>query len=650
MEKHMKAVMLNYKKIIFILWFAFIFEVFSIMAEADTVIPSSEFEDEVFYKEIIEIYDVNEDGLLQQSEAETATGWHISSTVSSIKGIEYFVNLQILVVTGDKLESLEPVSNLTHLREIQIECPQISDFSPLYKCPIEGITLYESQIKDINFLANMRDLKELDLWACTEITDYSVLSELTDLTSLGLRRCDNLWDISFLTNMRGLKQLRMYPCTEITDYSVLPELTELYLLELTNCENMKDISFLANMRELKFLTLLYPDITDYSILSELTELEQLEIGGINFKDITVLKDMKKLESLTLSGCGAEDYMLLGEFINLNKLGINGCDNISEPEVEVLSQLTQLESFQMAYCNLKTLPDMTKWTNLQYVELSGNMITEEEAMAKLPAHITAKENWKETIGLLNQNNEDGTAGNEEDTRIVTSDSNSDISVQGPLESGIYLEAKKIEKSGYEDMIKQATDRLANIVDTSIYDIWLYKKEIKEGEKVKIKVQPDGSIKVMIKIQEQEDVSYHVFRQEDDGTLTKLDCYIEDSTLIFYSEHFSIFTVVISRLLDDEENETDGNSHKSDNGNYIKVQQQGLNVPLLHEAESNGGGIARPTDKIQNGDNAGNENISGSGNGISTKDENRSISLENEIKEADKPAGKIKDTDNGEQDKK
>lgn len=437
-------------------------------------------------------------------------------------------------------------------------------------------------------------------------------------------------------------------------------------------------------------------VDDFSILSLLENITILHIGNdysdVKIKDIGFLKNMKNLENLSLNGDETtENFTALGELVNLRYFTMRNCINISESEVLKLSQLTKMESIDLMDNNLKTLPDMTGWINLQSVNFMGNRITEEEAIVKLPEHITSQENWRNTTGLFaqmtdedntndntqegnignnettdgtqegetgtneanNNTGEDETGENEDDTRILTSASDDSISAEGSLESGIYLEAKRIEDtSDYKELIERVQSRVTDIMETSIYDIWLYKKEIKEGENIKIKVQPNGNVKVMIKIEEQKDVSYHVFRQEEDDTLTKLDCNVEDGTLIFYSEHFSIFTVVISRLMNDEENGTEGNSHKSDNGNYIKVQQQGLNVPLLHEAEGNGGGIAKakPTDKIQNGDNEGNENNSGSGNGISTKDENNSTLWENEIKEADKPAGKIKDTGNGEQDNK
>lgn len=615
-------------------------------AKADEVIPSSEFEDNNFYQYVIENFDTNGDGLLQQTEAEEIRDIRLSdyhTEISSIKGIEYFTNLRAMAGYGNKLESIEPIRNLTNLVNVKISGMLISDFSPLYELSsLEELEISGTKIEDISFLAN-----------------------------------------------RNITLLRLSGNNNITDFSALAGLTELFYLEL-RCKNLKDITVLKDMKKLETLDLYDTEVEDLSILSSFENMRSLYIGGYSdengishsrIKDIGFLKNMKKLEILVLGGSEAiEDFTALGELTDLRHLTVWNCNNISELEVQMLSRLTKIEEIDLRDNNLETLPDMTGWTNLYQVYLGGNRITEDEAMAKLPLHIISQEDWRETTGLLNQrynedetddNNTNGsiqedetgssetnnnieeneTTENPDDGRVITSSSDNNISVQGSFVSDIYLEATKIENtSDYEDLIKEVNNRLPYIVDTSIYDIWLYKKEIKEGENIKIKVQPNGSVKVMIKIEEQEGVSYHVFRQEDDGTLTKLDCHVEDGILIFYSEHFSIFTVVISRLMNDEENETEGNSHKSDNGNYIKVQQQGIKVPLLHEAERNGGGIAKPTDKIKNKDNDGSENNNngngnissiseaGSDDGSSSKGESSSTSWENVIESVSIPFDK------------
>lgn len=206
----MKTDFVRHKKtLIFIMWLGCIIIKFNITAVADTIIPSSEFEDDNFYQYIMENFDVSGDGLLQQSEAEAVVNIDLpledftNFSSVNIKGIEYFVNLQLLWVACTDLESLEPIRNLTNLQSICVCGDLISDFSPLYELTsLQVLNLRSTKIKDISFLKNMRDLENLDLSDGCNITDFSVLSELTGLTWLRLDGCENFKDITLLKDMK----------------------------------------------------------------------------------------------------------------------------------------------------------------------------------------------------------------------------------------------------------------------------------------------------------------------------------------------------------------------------------------------------------------------------------------------------------------
>lgn len=540
---------------LFIFTFAFIFIQYNIIVFADSEIPSSEFEDSKFYQYIIENFDTNGDGVLQQSEAEAVTVISINNVsynygtdgIASIKGIEYFSNLMRLDTSENyNLKSLEPIRNLTQLVDLDIDNNYaITDFSPIYGLiQLESLSANSTYIQDISFLSNMKHM------ACL------ILSE----------------------------------CGEITDFAVISGLTELVTLQLYGEKNFNDITILKNLSNLVSLDLGGTGIVDFSMLSTLENISSLTLMNTGVTDLEFLKGMNNLEWLYMYGCtSVEDYTVLGELTNLKKLDVSNC-NLSD--IQMLASLINMEEFILMGNSIETLPDMTGWTNLTSIYLPINKITEEEALLKLPSHITSQDGWQEKIGLNNQRyDEEDTSdntqqesgeyptsnvGQDEKTRVITSVSDNNISVQGVLDDDIYLEAKRIENTGeYNDLILQIRKRLSNIIETSIYDIWLYRNEIKEGENVRVKVQPDGSIKVMIKIEQPEGVKYNVFRQEDNGSLKYLDCLVDNGILSFYSEHFSIFSVVISRLLDDEE--TAGNEiHNSDAEHDINIQDKEENT--------------------------------------------------------------------------
>lgn len=630
----MKTVYLRHKKIIFIIISVLAVIGLKITVRADEVIPSSEFEDSNFYQYIISNFDTNGDGMLQQSEAEAVENINIlldEEGILSIKGVEHFTNLGSLGVgtNGDSLKSIEPVRTLTKLRQLIISGnTEISDFSPIANLAIlQSLYCDGTNIKDLSVISGL-NLQYLSLANCKSITDYSPIASKTNLKWLFLEY-SNFTDITILTNLKNLVELNL-ASTAISDFSVLGNLKNIESLRISDT-NVSDISFLKNMSSLKKLEMNHSDtVNDFTIIGELTNLTELEISS----------------RTTLPS-----------------------------QISSWSGLINMESFYFASCDVEVLPDMTKWTKLQYIWLGDNKITEAEALAKLPSQITSQENWQETIGLNYQNyseeqtssntqnettgniqnettgntsqteTEDSTQGTEQNdnVRVITSVSDTNISVQGALDEDVLLEAKKIENtSQYKDLIKEIQSRVSNILTTDIYDIWLYKNEIKEGEKVRVKVQPDGKVKVMIKIEKKEAAKYHVFRQEDDGSLKKISCYVVNNTLYFLSDHFSIFSVVTSRLQDGEETEEYEEIDISDVGSSNNIENNTSEKKQQNNKNANHSLISEELSYTNENKSYANENISYAGEDDSAMDET-TLGADDEQK-SDKNSGNINNQNN------
>lgn len=82
---------------------------------------------------------------------------------------------------------------------------------------------------------------------------------------------------------------------------------------------------------------------------------------------------------------------------------------------------------------------------------------------------------------------------------------------------------------EDKVASMTpsgDQIARMV----YDI-----KLEKGETV---VQPEGDVVLKIPC---DDPDAQVYRQEEDGSLTKMDAYYEDGHMIFVTDHFSLYSV-------------------------------------------------------------------------------------------------------------
>lgn len=107
-----------------------------------------------------------------------------------------------------------------------------------------------------------------------------------------------------------------------------------------------------------------------------------------------------------------------------------------------------------------------------------------------------------------------------------------------ESGITVEGESIGIYQLKVEPKGETDS-AVILDISlIYD---------DGENV-YEVQPDGTVKVTIPVPEKfkDAETIYLYREEEDGTLTKLDIEIVDGKIVFFTDHFSTYVISTTEL--------------------------------------------------------------------------------------------------------
>ena len=67
---------------------------------------------------------------------------------------------------------------------------------------------------------------------------------------------------------------------------------------------------------------------------------------------------------------------------------------------------------------------------------------------------------------------------------------------------------------------------------------------------VHVQPDGTIKVKLPNDWSKSGVYKVYRVNDDGTLTDMNAYREGSHLVFDTDHFSIYVIVVEGATEEE----------------------------------------------------------------------------------------------------
>lgn len=102
-------------------------------------------------------------------------------------------------------------------------------------------------------------LKALDL-GHNDLTDLSLIGELSELEVLILADNPNLVDASPLANLENLIYLEFFMNHKVEDYSFLNSLTKIRDLNLCYCDNLGNLDFLENMPEISFCMFKYSGI------------------------------------------------------------------------------------------------------------------------------------------------------------------------------------------------------------------------------------------------------------------------------------------------------------------------------------------------------------------------------------------------------
>tara|TARA_B100000809_G_scaffold19840_2_gene17478 strand:- start:32789 stop:34870 length:2082 start_codon:yes stop_codon:yes gene_type:complete len=175
-----------------------------------------------------------------------------SSSISSISGIEVFINLQTLGLDNNNISDISALSNLTVLNELNLTTNNISELSALSSLTaLSVLQLGYNNISDISALSGMSALNYLYLTA-NSISDISALSGTTGLMYLYLDE-NNISDILALSQLTFIKGLSL-SYNSISDISALSALNAMNNLFI-NANSISDISVLLGKTDLHYLYL-----------------------------------------------------------------------------------------------------------------------------------------------------------------------------------------------------------------------------------------------------------------------------------------------------------------------------------------------------------------------------------------------------------
>ncbi|GAA0363905.1 NACHT domain-containing protein [Actinoallomurus spadix] len=182
----------------------------------------------------------------------------------------------------------------------------IDDFTPLCRLPrLTGLRLWAPEVRKLDFVADLPQLRTLLLGHLDEVTDFSPLKAQTSLETLGLINCGALRDLDRLPRLDGVRDLRLVGAALTSGLEDLvrrlPNVRELYLNDSLWFDDLRPLTGL-NLTELGLWGC--AAVTDFTPLAEFRDLVHLDLEDTGIRDLTPLGELTGLETVWLRNCPA----------------------------------------------------------------------------------------------------------------------------------------------------------------------------------------------------------------------------------------------------------------------------------------------------------------------------------------------------------
>lgn len=198
-------------------------------------------------------------------------------TVSSLVGLQHFINLERFDAQFNDITDLSPLSGLLHLESLNLDKNLIAELGPL---------------------AGLPSLRILELWDNGPDRDETITDGIVDISALAsIPLLEELYlsynYIDDLTPLAGLANLRVLFAisNNVTDISSLAGLVNLEVLRLSN-NFITDGTALAGLDQLGWLELEYNELQDETLvpLQGFGNLWVVKLEGNYFTNMTPLID------------------------------------------------------------------------------------------------------------------------------------------------------------------------------------------------------------------------------------------------------------------------------------------------------------------------------------------------------------------------
>lgn len=251
---------------------------------------------------------------------------------------------------------------------------------------VSGITTLKARVKgirNINDIVYFTALEELDLYG-NKINDISPLAQLQNLKILNIgKNYNTLYSSGSSSGVNGMN---------MNTLSSLPLLEELYAED----NKIADLNFVEGLTQLKVLNLSNNNLTDVSALKNLSNLQTLILSGNHITELTSIADCIKLSYIDVSnnyfevmdsttqfytGYGIKDLSFVKKMVNLTYI------NVSMNMVISLNDLVSLKSLRSVYADDNYITDISYLkgnASIQLLSIKRNYIKDFKVVSGMTA--------------------------------------------------------------------------------------------------------------------------------------------------------------------------------------------------------------------------------------------------------------------------
>lgn len=310
--------------------------------------------------------------------------------IANISGLENFPNVMQLDLSGNEIQSLEPIVDVLPLTNLNLSGNSLTEEMKSQIASFENLTqlnLSNTNISAVDFLNSLINLENLTL-SKNVMSTLVPIGRLTNITKLDVSQCTSFSEFRELTSLYKLKELNVSG-TSIYYLDGIENLGNLEKLYAENINRFTEISTIASIYatyEKEIEVDGKTEEVDVPYLEKLKVLNLSNMGITNNKPSINLKKfnvLKTLEELHLKSNEISSLTDVAQLENLDYLDL--ADN--EIESDDLVELLQYETVEdvetgKKYKRLKT-ENTLKATK---IDLSKNEIIDLDVFASYPAYI------------------------------------------------------------------------------------------------------------------------------------------------------------------------------------------------------------------------------------------------------------------------